>query len=153
MSHLPPGVTFNEIGKATLTIQVVNKGRTPAYVTDVRLSPTVLPNTESLPVRPRYNAPNRQPAQAFLVASDHIFIGMEFAIPDWSAIRAGSKTLYFVGYVDYVDAFKEHHRGRYARVYNRLEQTNNPSFVTSSAYNYDVSRLEGVGTDWGEAYG
>ena len=62
MSHLPPGVTFNEIGKATLTIQVVNKGRTPAYVTDVRLSPTVLPNTESLPVRPRYNAP--RPAQA-----------------------------------------------------------------------------------------
>jgi 4-amino-4-deoxy-L-arabinose transferase-like glycosyltransferase len=152
MSHLPPGVTFNESGKATVTIQVINRGRTPAYVTDVRLSPIVLLKTESLAARPRYKAPDGQSAQAFLVASDHIFIGMEFTVQDWAAIKTGSKTLYFVGYVDYVDAFKGRHRGGYARVYNRHEQTNNLVFVTSSAYNYDIPRSEGVGIDWGGDY-
>ena len=153
MSHLPPGVTLDERAKAVVTIQVINRGRTPAYVTDVRLSPIVLPATEALPSRPRYAAPDGQSAQAFLVASDHIFVGMKFMMQDWAAIQTGTKTLYFVGYVDYVDAFKVRHRGGYARVYDRHERTNNLIFVTSSAYNFDVRRPEGVGTDWGEDYG
>ena len=153
MSHLPPGVTFNDRGKAAVTIQVINRGRTPAYVTDVRLSPMVLPQTEGLPSLPRYAAPNGQSAQAFLVASDNIFLGMEFTVQDWAAIQTGTKTLYFIGYVDYVDAFKGRHRGGYARAYDRHERTNNLVFVTSSAYNYDVPRPEGVGTDWDENYG
>jgi 4-amino-4-deoxy-L-arabinose transferase-like glycosyltransferase len=152
MSHLPPGVAFQEGGKAKVTIQVNNRGRTPAYVTDVRLSTVVLPRGEALPQRPRYKAPDGQSAQAFLTSTDHIFIDMEFAVPDLAAILAGTKNLYFVGYVDYVDAFKGRHRGGYARVYNQSEKTNNLVFVTSSAYNYDTSRPEGVGRDWGEDY-
>jgi hypothetical protein len=152
MSHLPPGVVFQESGKAKVTIQVNNRGRTPAYVTDVRLSPVVLPRGQPLPQRPRYTAPDGQSAQAFLTSTDHIFIDMEFTVSDLAAILGGTKTLYFVGYVDYVDAFKGRHRGGYARVYNRNEKTNNLVFVTSSAYNYDTLRPESVGRDWGEDY-
>lgn len=152
MSHLPPGVVFQELGKARITIQVNNRGRTPAYVTDVRLSPVVLSKGEALPPRPRYKAPDGQSAQAFLTSTDHIFIDMAFALPELAAVLAGTKTLYFVGYVDYIDAFKGRHRGGYARVYIRYEKTNNLVFVTSSAYNYDTSRPEGVGRDWGEDY-
>lgn len=151
MSHLPPGVIFQG-GKAAVTIQVNNRGRTPAYVTDVRLSPMVLPRGEALPQRPRYKAPDGQSAQAFLTSTDHIYIDMEFAVPELAAVLAGTKTLYFIGYVDYVDAFKGRHRGGYARVYSQNEKTNNLVFVTSSAYNYDTSRPEGVGRDWGEDY-
>ena len=78
---------------------------------------------------------------------------MKFMMQDWAAIQTGTKTLYFVGYVDYVDAFKVRHRGGYARVYDRHERTNNLIFVTSSAYNFDVRRPEGVGTDRVEDYG
>jgi hypothetical protein len=152
MSHLPPGVVFQEGGRAKVTIQVNNRGRTPAYVTDVRLSPVVLPRGEPLPQRPRYKAPDGQSAQAFLTSTDHIFIDMEFTVPDLAAILGGTKTLYFVGYVDYIDAFKGRHRGGYARVYIRNEKTNNLVFVTSSAYNYDTLRPESVGRDWGEDY-
>lgn len=105
MSHLPPGVVFHEGGKARITIQVNNRGRTPAYVTDVRLSAVVLSNGEALPQRPRYKAPDGQCAQAFLTSTDHIFIEMEFTVPDLSAILGGAKTLYCIGYVDYIDAF------------------------------------------------
>jgi hypothetical protein len=77
---------------------------------------------------------------------------MEFAVPELAAVLAGTKTLYFVGYVDYIDAFNGRHRGGYARVYSQNEKTNNLVFVTSSAYNYDNSRPEGVGRDWGEDY-
>jgi hypothetical protein len=77
-------------------------------------------------------APDGQSAQAFLTSTDHIFIDMEFTVPDLAAILGGTKTLYFVGYVDYIDAFKGRHRGGYARVYNRNEKTNNLVFVTSS---------------------
>lgn len=152
MSHLPPGIVLQEGGKARVTIQVNNRGRTPAYVTDVRLSPVVLPRGEGLPQRPRYKAPDGQSAQAFLTSTDHIFIDMEFAVPELAAVLAGTKTLYFVGYVDYIDAFNGRHRGGYARVYSQNEKTNNLVFVTSSAYNYDTSRPEGVGRDWGEDY-
>ena len=77
---------------------------------------------------------------------------MEFRVPDLAAILGGTKTLYFFGYVDYIDAFKGRHRRGYARVYNRNEKTDNLLFVTSSAYNYDVPRTESVGRDWGEDY-
>ncbi len=72
---------------------------------------------------------------------------------DLAAILSGTKSLYFVGYVDYVDAFKQRYRAGYARVYNpHDDKTNNLIFVTSSAYNYDTPRPEGVGTDWGDNY-
>jgi hypothetical protein len=150
ISHLPPGVSFNENGRAVVTIQVINRGHTPAYVTDVRLSPIVMSKEEMLAVRPRYQPPSGPPAQAFLTASDHIFLTLEFVRDDWAAVRAGAKKLYFVGYVDYIDAFKVRHRGGYARVYARHERTNNLAFVTNSAYNYDTLRPEGVGLDWGD---
>jgi hypothetical protein len=152
MSHLPPGVTFHDGGKAKVTIQVINRGRTPAYVTDVRLSPIVLSKTENLPERARYTPPEGQSAQAFLVASDHIFIEMDFWVQDLAAVLSGTKSLYFVGYVDYVDAFKQRHRGGYARLYNLHDKTNNLVFVTSSAYNYDRLRPQDVGTDWADDY-
>jgi hypothetical protein len=155
LSHTSPGAAFDENqNRVALRMEVKNCGRTPAYVTDVILTPVVLPANRSLPSSPSYGYMAGYPsARAFLVAApDHVFVDMNFELPEMPGVMDGTMTLYFVDYVDYIDAFKARHRAGYARFYDRQRAANNLVFVADSAYNYDIPRERGIGRDWGENY-
>jgi hypothetical protein len=83
-------------------------------------------------------------------------VDLAFDLREAAAVAKGALTLYFVGYVDYIDATR--HRGGYARVYDLrrdaepIEHRNNLVFVNDSAYNYDRRRRPGEGRDWETDY-
>jgi hypothetical protein len=160
LSHTSPGVSLDIVRQSVAaSFQVRNAGRTPAYVTDVIVTPVVLPNDQRLPDSPRYTDIEGYPwARAFLVTGDHIVVALPFELREAAAVAKGELTLYFVGYVDYIDAFNTRHRGGYARVYDLrrdagpIEHRNNLVFVNDSAYNYDRRRRLGEGRDWETDY-
>jgi hypothetical protein len=158
LSHTsPPGVSFDvPNAKVFVSFQVRNAGRTPATITDVVVTPAVLPGDASLPASPLYAGDEGYPfACAFLVAGDHIVIDTSFSLPEMKAVRTKTMTLYFVGYVDYIDAFDIRHRSGYARRYDHRRDAdpspNNLVFVPERAYHYDRRRLPGEGRDWDDS--
>jgi hypothetical protein len=105
----------------------------------------------ALPERPTYEGTQGYPsARAFLVANDRIFTHATFPLPEFQQVLLGQLTLYLFGYVDYVDAFGQRHRGGYARLFVADQKENNLVFITNASYNYDVPRQPGEGRNWGE---
>lgn len=149
MSHMPPGLVPSTEGTLSVTMRVQNFGRTPATVTDVIVTPHLTRPGARLPDRPTYLGVSVFPTtQAFLVTNDHIFTTQAFPFPEWQYVIAGLWTLYLFGYVDYIDAFGERHRGGYARMLAPDQRNNNLVFITNTAFNYDVVRQQGEGRDW-----
>jgi hypothetical protein len=152
LSHEPPGVRFERMDMTIhIKLRVKNFGRTPAYVTDVILTPVILAPGERLPEVISYRGTEVYPlTRAFLVAEDKIFTHVVFPLSEreYEGVWAGQLTLHVIGFVDYVDAFRVRHRGGYARTYTPDLQ-NNLTFATdNSAHNFDVVRSPGVGRDW-----
>ncbi len=101
-------------------LRVKNFGRTPAYVTDVILTPVILAVGERLPAILSYRGTEVYPAtRAFLVADDKIFTHIAFPLSEreYEGVWAGELSLHIIGFVDYIDAFRVRHRGGYARIY------------------------------------
>ncbi len=157
MSHTsPPGVSFANL-TAFASFEIRNAGNTPATVTDVIVGPIVLPAGTNLPAEPHYEVEKGKgclSVRAFLVAGDHVIIDTKFPLPESKAIQAKSMTLYFVGYVDYIDAFDTRHRSGYARKYDPRREAdrvpNNLVFVPERAYHYDRRRTRDEGNDWNQ---
>ena len=85
------------------------------------------------------------------MANGSAYFGDNFSITpsELEQVKEGTLKLYLVGYVDYMDAFGERHRGGYARIYDpQPGLPNNLGFVTEDGYNYDRPRVEGEGRDW-----
>jgi hypothetical protein len=59
-----------------------------------------------------------------------------------------SKTLYVIGYADYIDQFNNRHRAGYARRYNPVSPQDNLHIAMDIGYNYDRLRNQGEGNDW-----
>lgn len=165
LSHRSPGITVHTGTELFEVINVVkNFGQTPAEITDVVLSPLVLPAGQRLPSEPTYRRNDGGHApQSFLVADE------EFSYLRFYNLQPGQmnevmdfrSVLYFVGYVDYIDRFGQRHRAGYTRQYApriddrslyrtdaEFEGRNNLIFVTDARYNYDRPRLPGEGNDW-----
>ena len=112
MSHVEPGLVFATDGNVRVTVQVKNFGRTPANITDVVVTPFVVRPRMALPEKPIYEGTQGYPAaRAFLVANNRIFTHAAFPLPEFQQVLLGQLTLYLLGYVDYVDAFGQRHRG------------------------------------------
>jgi hypothetical protein len=166
MSHRPPGIETEGItGLFGVTLEIANFGKTPARVTDVFLTHVVVPHKKGLPKIPDYQLPAVRDniPSAFLVTEDKFFFAQSFRIPkvETISIMELESDLYLIGFVDYVDQFKQRHRGGCARLYqprmddrsrfktdDAFQQRSNLVFVAQDGYNYDRPRVRGEGNDW-----
>jgi hypothetical protein len=165
ISHPPPGVErLDASGNIWLTISIKNYGQTPATVSDVVLRPLVVPHGEPLPRVPDYSMEIEWPViRAFLVTNDEFFLSRFCTIStdEMSKVKSLIFDLYLVGFVDYIDQFRQRHRGGYARQYQQMldqrsryatdiefVKRNNLAVVAQDGYNYDRVRLPGKGGDW-----
>lgn len=103
-------------------------------------------------------------SRAFLVADDHFtsHTDLPFSPMVMAPVMSGERQLIIIGYVDYIDAFRQRHRGGYARSYSpdvdladypspeARAKRNNLVFVAQAGYNYDRLRVPGEGGDWDE---
>jgi len=153
MSHVEPGVVFGEnptVRWCEVTVRVENGGRTPAKVTDARLTAWVRDWEEPLPRTPdiREQSGDSVP-NAFLLPGEYFFVTRNFPLGkiDRPNPRTGDVRLCIFGFIDYIDAFEQRHRAGYAREF-RDERGNNLFFVDRPGYNYDRQRQPGEGNDW-----
>jgi type II secretory pathway pseudopilin PulG len=151
LSH-KTGLTSEPTGLFFVKMQAKNTGRTPATVTDMRVKPVLLSNADNLSPEPNYERKGSDTHKAFLVANGSAYFGDNFSITpsQLAQVNDGTLKLYLIGYVDYIDAFGERHRGGYARLYDPSQPgpDNNLFFVTEDGYNYDRVRRQGEGSDW-----
>ena len=107
-----------------------------------------------MPPDPIYTSPiNRVLPSAFLVSNDSFNVSCSLLIlgdVQFNNITMGELQLFVVGYVDYVDQFRERHRSGYGRRYAHDADGNNLVFIDARGYNYDRVRLPGEGNDWNE---
>ena len=101
------------VGPPVLTVRldIVNLGRSNAYLDFISFSSLILPTGERLPQRPPYDAPTHVPLQLRL---GELRSGITFNVPitdgrvltpmDMSTIRFNTHRLYFVGVIGYWDA-------------------------------------------------
>lgn len=159
MSHIsPPGLCIKDgTSQVWVTIQVKNSGRTPATISNLVIKVKVLQSGTLLPESPDYGREQDEPtAKAFLATNSSFEHSRKLSVSDWEIdeVKNGTKALYVLGYVDYIDEFKQRHRGGYARRYDPIrdtvasEQRNNLVFVTQRGYNYDRPRKKWEGHDW-----
>jgi len=152
LSHMQPGLKSEPTGLFFVRMRAKNTGRTPASVTDMRVKPVLTPKAKSLPAKPNYKRKGGDTThKAFLVANGSAYFGDNFSITpsELEQVKDGTLKLYLIGYVDYIDAFGERHRGGYARIYDPQPGVpNNLGFVAQDGYNYDRLRDEGEGRDW-----
>ena len=158
MSHkTPPALGINTVtpeGKcqARINLEIKNFGRTPARVINLLLTTKCVPSGQSLTEPPDYGDAKPVRINAFLVTRGnviHMQPNFEFEA-DMNLVDVGKMDLWVYGYVDYVDAFGQRHRGGYARVYlpGKSPNENNLGFGTESRHNYDRPRVPGEGDDW-----
>src|SRR5438034_9162737 len=108
MSHIEPGFRSGGLDSFEAGIKIENFGRTPAEITDVTLNILVLDAETPLTVVPEYSRPPEQQAfHALLIAGENFTVYPEFKVSlgDKAAVIDGEKTLYILGYVDYIDKF------------------------------------------------
>lgn len=153
MSHVPPGLIFQEnqtVNWCEVTVKVENGGRTPAKVTDVRLTAWVRAWEDPLPPIPdiREQAVDSAP-NGFLLPGDYFYVTRTFPLGKKGSPnpRTGDVRLCIFGLIDYIDAFEKRHRAGYARQFED-ERENNLFFVDRPGYNYDRHRQPGEGNDW-----
>jgi hypothetical protein len=148
MSHNPPGLMISNDGSA-IVLEIKNFGATS--ITKIAVDLKILTDDQILPLPPRYEEMRSVNFCTFLVADDRAFTQIEFDFSETTAnaVPASSEVCVF-GYVDYIDAFGQRHRGGYARMYRRTFGTeNNLVFGTiHDGYNYDRERVRGEGNDW-----
>lgn len=149
ISHVPPGLVpvtpladylDNQSRTYEIVMDVRNIGKTPAELTRLSFNHIILLSGECLPDVPPYNADIEEGAiKTIMHGTDAIFPSPSFVMSgvDKDAIGAGTKTLYVLGYADYIDHFGTHHRAGYARRYNPRDRENNLFIVTQPGYNYD----------------
>lgn len=161
------GVIFRRLHEetrvtASVNFAVINRGRTPAQITDGVVDIRILSKTAPLPERPKYR-PHTDKPSAFLVSDALMSIGwnLDISKAEYAAVREGISILYVWGYVDYIDRFKTRHRTGFGREYGPAIDTLrdagkinrdalNLSVIQNIGYNYDCERKKGDGNDWDE---
>lgn len=180
MTHIKPGIIWDEDetgdsyfgerdGTCSIRMEIKNCGNTPAEITDVCLIHYLLNSEDTLPDIPNYSGRKVQKLFRSFLVKDELFISTEYiGIREGSLeqIRTGFKSLFVIGYVDYLDKFGNRHRSGYARKYNPLidlqlaldandlarvfkhADPDNLDFINQAGYNYDRQRKKGEGNDW-----
>jgi hypothetical protein len=173
ISHHQPGV---DISESTVTgageesfggwhtaisrFVIANTGNTPARITDISMGHHI-GALDAIPAPPTGPGTGEH---ALLLKGDSITDTREIQIrhTDREQLRLTLR-LWFLGCVDYIDAFNVRRRRGYARYYDpRIDaelsphdelhwnRRNNLPFVTQAGYNYDRKREKGEGNDWDE---
>lgn len=157
LSHVAPGLGFDELGGVWVQLRVRNFGKTPARVNEVRVEFRYLPDILAIPVDPPA-IEKREDVLAFLVPDDEFFFTHQRALGNTvlDNVRKGVGTLLVWGYIDYTDAFDQRHCAGYGRVYGAgrdiqgttqsdesFNQRSNLDLVTQQAYNYDRPYKDG----------
>ncbi len=139
-------------GQISISLEIRDHGTTPARITDVLMTADILPNHQALPEIPHYRPSHQNVSTAFLVSNDYYFANALMYLDQAHVTEAsqGKRQLFIFGYVDYVDQFKQRHRGGFARRYNHSAKQGetNLVFVDQPGYDYDRVRLAGDGKDW-----
>lgn len=158
MSHLPPGLAYNQMGETSVRMRVKNFGKTPARIIDVLVEFKCFDDIASIPDNPPIIETGSQ-VSAFLVEGDELFTGKQHSLgsPVIDKVQGGKITVLVWGYIDYLDAFDRRHRAGYGRVYNwtsdveydsvsheDFKKRSNLDYVAKvGAYNYDSPYKDG----------
>lgn len=144
MSHKPSGLVFNHKDRtASMTIQIINSGNTPATITRAVLGVSKVSDGEAFSSRPDYseveNLEDIEDIQYFHAPGGGYFRDRKF-----TDIAPKDGTIRIVGFVDYTDVFGKKWRSGYARVVdNDIQQgENNLDFVLEPGWNYDDPRKD-----------
>jgi hypothetical protein len=147
ISHDQPGLMMKG-HSIRFSLAVKNHGRTPAYVSNPQMT-LVLQESDAgvrLPRSPRdvYGQPKRSDMSAFLMPNEAFHsweLRPQFPRDVIRQLRTRDRTLWLIGFLDYIDQFGRSHRAGYARRYipTPLAGTrNNLVFELQPGYNYDV---------------
>ncbi len=97
-------------------MEIKNWGRTPVQITNVCLCAHIRDAADPLPKEPPYGA--AQSFYAFLVSQEAVYFSQNVSAGEQTSdVQDGNKTLYLIGYVDYVDKLGTKRRGGYGRQY------------------------------------
>ena len=133
-------------------IQIKNRGRTPATVSDAVVGFKIAKSLkgQASGFKGPYPHANTHRPKAYMVPDKQFFFsGNDHVSPsDWAKIQGGSARLYVLGYLDYIDVFNERRRTGYARLYHPVKPGNNLTFFKTAGYNYDRLRVKGEGNEW-----
>ena len=82
MSHKPPGVIIDDLplNPLEVTVEVKNLGKTPADVSEVYLTYSILPQEETLPAVPEYRQKGQPQNRAFLATNDEFLHRVRFRV-------------------------------------------------------------------------
>lgn len=139
--------TKNDVPKS-VTCKIVNRGRTPAIITETALHARILEGSKHPPEMPSYK-PN---STNILLEADPSGLGggitshprLNLSDEQWSAIKQGESALIVYGYVRYCDIFGKHHRTGFGRRYSRRlsEQKGEPTLIFTGLPAYEYSEDE-----------
>jgi hypothetical protein len=150
MSHTGDFVLDPSQGKGWISMKVENFGNTPARVTCHLLTQPLLPKGQELPDAPNYGNGRQIPVEAFLVKMDFFTFIHEIPISAAEIVNMMGScptiSLHLIGYVDYIDKFRDRHRAGYARQYDPINKQF--VFVDKTEYNYDRPRKKNESHDW-----
>ena len=151
---------------AACNLEIKNFGETPARVTDVVSLFRIIDSDQTLTDIPDTVIPDdHKAAVAFLVKGDSFFNYIEedlnTAHKSLPALQNKKSILFLYGYVDYIDAFNQRHRGGFGFKYcpkidkdaeehseQAFENRHNLLNLAPDKYNYDRLRKKGEGIDW-----
>lgn len=159
-----PGIIFYEQPRLACKLEIKNYGETPAHIIDIVIQTKISEVGQLLPAPPDFEGAKRYPcSNAFLVRGESIFYQFfDETIPaeKIADIKDRKIILNLYGYVDYIDAFGNGHRGGFGQNYyqphdNRenypsdeaFKARNNLTFLMQSGYNYDCRRKDVEGRD------
>jgi hypothetical protein len=142
----PPGVRFSDKEPIACTFTIKNYGETPAHITDIFMKAEVTPQRTLLPYPPDFSGTTKYPCSAaFLVRGDSLSYNPDLGsltAEQFQSIKIGTHTVSLYGYVDYIDAFGQRHRGQFGQNYyapndNKGDGMSNLTFLMQKGYNDD----------------
>jgi hypothetical protein len=150
ISHDQPGLNISP-HQITFSLAVKNHGRTPANVARpvmfLALAETGDFPTEperALTEHPSYGTPAVSPMGYFLMPGESFHsweLRPSFPQDVLAGLQDSTRTLWLIGFVDYIDHFGRTHRAGYARRYIHAPlpgTSNNLVFELKPGYNYDI---------------
>lgn len=145
-----PGVVFSpDGGTIRVRIRATNCGATRAILTNEVTTPLLLDGGAQLPTDPPYGEPTSDIKEMPIYPSKSVDSVRTFAIAGaQQSTIAGTKTLYVIGYLDYIDVFGIRHRCGFATAHDPNGKGSSLFPYVLAGYNYDRERNPKQGTDW-----
>lgn len=113
VQQAPGPPTRNPDGDYEIRWELENRGRTPAWVTSLGATGTIIPAGQNLPENPQYTMAGPFPTEGTVLSPEgKVLRGLTIPIDQMTAVEQGTHILYVVGMVEYRDVFGSRHETR-----------------------------------------